>query len=749
MSLRPKQVNFDETWGTLRRTIEGVVTLSKVPRVEWNDRFTDVYTLCVAHPEPYTNQLYNETQVFLRKHVQALRTEIEKYESNSSLLKVYYDMWIKYSQGVEYLNKLYSYLNQQHVKKSKLSEADITYGGVTDMPGHMIEIGELGLEIWRQDMLEKIQDTLIELVLEAIRSDRRGDTAVSTTIVNGVVHSFVAVEDPKHRIPGDPHTHLTFYEKAFEAPFLQDTGRYYQQEASKLITTCSVSEYMEKVIQKLNEEDMRARRYLHASSYGKLSSECHRRLVSDHLSALHSECRIMVENDRRQDLTNTYGLLKPLASGLNVLADTLEAHIKKEGLEAVSSLKQETAHMDFVESIILLYKKYKDIVNTVFKSDQMFISSLDKACTAVINFRQCTKNPCRSPELLAKYCDALLKKSTKGYSETEVDEKLSQSIIIFRYIDDKDVFQKFYSRNLARRLINHLSHSMDAEEGMINRLKQACGYEFTNKLHRMFTDVSVSSDLNNKFNDYLTKEGIKLPISFSIMVLQAGAWPLQQNPSPFAIPQILESSVQKFETFYGRQFNGRKLTWLHHLSSCDVKLSYTKKPYFIIMQTFQIAVLTSFETQDEMVYRDIREATRLTDDQFSRHLQSLIECKLLECDDKEFTQDSIIKLNKGYSNKRAKFRISGAVQKETPQEVEQTHVSVEEDRKIFIQAAIVRIMKSRKVIKHNVLIQEVLQLSNGRFSPTISVIKKCIETLIERAYLERTPNSADEYSYVA
>lgn len=77
------------------------------------------------------------------------------------------------------------------------------------MPGHMIEIGELGLEIWRQDMLEKIQDTLIELVLEAIRSDRRGDTAVSTTIVNGVVHSFVAVEDPKHRVPGDPNTHLT------------------------------------------------------------------------------------------------------------------------------------------------------------------------------------------------------------------------------------------------------------------------------------------------------------------------------------------------------------------------------------------------------------------------------------------------------------------------------------------------------------------------------------------------------------
>ena len=60
-----------------------------------------------------------------------------------------------------------------------------------------------------------------------------------------------------------------------------------------------------------------------------------------------------------------------------------------------------------------------------------------------------------------------------------------------------------------------------------------------------------------------------------------------------------------------------------------------------------------------------------------------------------------------YTNKRTKFRIAGTVQKETPQEVEQTHHAVEEDRKMYLQAAIVRIMKSRKVLKHNQLIQEV------------------------------------------
>ena len=65
-----------------------------------------------------------------------------------------------------------------------------------------------------------------------------------------------------------------------------------------------------------------------------------------------------------------------------------------------------------------------------------------------------------------------------------------------------------------------------------------------------------------------------------------------------------------------------------------------------------------------------------------------------------------------YTNKRTKFRIAGTVQKETPQEVEQTHHAVEEDRKMYLQAAIVRIMKSRKVLKHNQLIQEVSKCFN-------------------------------------
>lgn len=53
-------------------------------------------------------------------------------------------------------------------------------------------------------------------------------------------------------------------------------------------------------------------------------------------------------------------------------------------------------------------------------------------------------------------------------------------------------------------------------------LQQACGYEFTSKLHRMYTDMSVSADLNNKFNNFIKNQDtvIDLGISFQIYVLQ-------------------------------------------------------------------------------------------------------------------------------------------------------------------------------------------------------------------------------------
>ena len=173
MSLKSKPVDFIETWNALRETVEGVITLSYVPRAMWNDRFSDVYSLCVAYPEPFADQLYNETKRFLENHVFQLLIKV-RAQGESGLLQAYHQAWTKYSQGINYVDRLYLYLNQQHIKKQKVSEAELIYGTSSAMTAdcqEQMEIGELGLDIWKKKNDYTVEKTAR---LSTVRKHSRG-----------------------------------------------------------------------------------------------------------------------------------------------------------------------------------------------------------------------------------------------------------------------------------------------------------------------------------------------------------------------------------------------------------------------------------------------------------------------------------------------------------------------------------------------------------------------------------------------
>ena len=66
-----------------------------------------------------------------------------------------------------------------------------------------------------------------------------------------------------------------------------------------------------------------------------------------------------------------------------------------------------------------------------------------------------------------------------------------------------------------------------------------------------------------------------------------------------------------------------------------------------------------------------------------------------------------------------------------------TRERVESDRRFEVEAAIIRVMKARKRLEHNLLVAEVTRMLQRRFAADPVMIKKRIEDLIEREFLER------------
>lgn len=756
--------DLDTTWAYLKENVEKVMYNLRdgIDMKTYMGVYTKVHNFCTSQKPTSSPQagpmhsgargahllgeeIYSLLGSYLTEHLEAVYKDAEKH-TDEALLAFYIREWKRYTDAAKYNNHLFKYLNRHWVKRE-----------VDEGKKNVYDIYTLHLVKWKDDLFSKVWEKVMAAVLKLVEKQRNGET-IDQLQVKAIVDSFVSLGLDEN----DPtKSTLDVYRRHFETPFLQNTKEYYQRESKLFVAENSVVEYMKKAEARLDEEKERVGLYLHPEIMKKLMEVCNEALITDHSLLLRDEFQVLLDNERREDLTRMYKLLSRIKDGLDPLRNRFEAHVRRKGDDSVKKVATSGDNFEpkvYVDALLDVHSKYQQLVTVAFTGESEFVRSLDNACKEFVNRNDvCKSNSSRSPELLAKYTDQLLKKGAKAADESELEDLLQQIMVVFKYIEDKDVFQKFYSRMLAKRLVNVSSVSDDAETSMISKLKEACGFEYTNKLQRMFQDVQISKDLNSSYREWYDKVlqdgGEKRAVDSSYQILGTGFWPLNAPNTPFTPPTEVNRAVESFKRFYDQKHTGRKLTWLWQLCKGEIRANYIKQgkvPYTFQVSTYQMAVLLLFNEQETLDYKDIAEYTKLSDDILDSQVMGiLVKARVVTTtpEDAKAVPGTVYKLNHGFKNKKIKINLNITVKSEQKTESDETHKTVEEDRKLLLQAVIVRIMKGRKKLRHVQLVEEVINQVKNRFPPKVSDIKKNIDALMEKDYLERLDN--DELAYIA
>lgn len=331
-----------------------------------------------------------------------------------------------------------------------------------------------------------------------------------------------------------------------------------------------------------------------------------------------------------------------------------------------------------------------------------------------------------------------------------MEQRLGEVVTLFCYLSDKDLFADIYRNQMAKRLLQQRSASSDSERAMISMLKMKCGAQFTSKLEGMMNDLAMGRDHEAAFQSHLMQketEGISLS-EFRVQVLTTGYWPSYREME-LQLPPILQQGVEVFTKYYKATTDHRKLRWAHSLGSAVVRASYERKSYELSLTTLQAVVLLLIDDAVDatMTLEGVQQCMGTDLEVVKRTLHSLscgkFKLLLKSPEGKKISEGDSFSVNVGFKCKVKKLRVPMP-------SLEETHnpERITEDRSLAIEAAIVRIMKARQVLSHNQLMTEVLQILQF-FRPPPRLVKKRINHLIDREYLERDEKEANVYRYLA
>ena len=648
------------------------------------------------------------------------------------------------------------------------------------------------LEVGFGGSFERVRDGLLKLIDDernGVQVDREElRNCVEVFVVMGVCQSQVCKAVKSVAALLKMEQDLSIYKMHFERKFIATTAQHYEAR-SVAWKQESVPEYLVKCERALEEEKGRVMHYLDRTTEGKLLrcvevellSKPQEEIVQQPSSGMYAlllEAKtekpwVQMGAEEQQESRSSHLLrMHRLFTREGVeqkefpMTEIFEQFVRDEGSKLVGARKGAIAHeiqqtkkedpknVKMIVAMLELYVRCEAMVKELFSSSLGFQKSMKEAFQVFVNDN--ASKTYTNVETLVTYCDMVLKGKvgSERLDDSGILERLDGIMRIFSFVADKDIFILCYRESLAKRLLTGKMNNKDMEVDLISKLKAAQGPPFTSKVEGMMNDFEMCADNTTEFMARLAekqeamvpwnaRDNQKLPAKAlecdaTVQVLTDGFWPTQ-TPVTVQPRGVFLTVTQQYEGFYSEKHSEKKrLNWKFVLGNAEVEGKFPKgKTYVIKCVTLQAMALA--------LVSDAGRSLRASD--FVSEMGSSMEVMKrvlhsLSCGkqrvlkktpvSKVVAEDDVFEPDPSFTSKLKRFEIAMA----SLDKVGAVKEKALEDRSFAIDAALVRTMKARKRMTHPELIAEVLhQLQN--FKPETRAVKKRIECLIERDYLER------------
>ena len=341
-------------------------------------------------------------------------------------------------------------------------------------------------------------------------------------------------------------------------------------------------------------------------------------------------------------------------------------------------------------------------------------------------------------------------KGTKKKTRLNADEiKLHCCDILgmFDFLHDKDIFLASYKRMMVDRLIDPNYSEYTNETDVLATLKLKIGGSETQTMESMLNDVAKVKAETLKWHQYLDKHKKSASLrAFQPKVFSDSAWELpQQQITLSRVPHQVEVWIEEYDKYYAVRQNSRHLTYRHDLSNVELSAKYGKRKYRISMTAPQACLLCLFNKEEKLTIPTIENLLQIKEAASIRQILMTLLAKPLRNKSNggllmkipvegvkpmPLTNKDEFKMNPKFQCKLVKFDLSkpnyGYVKPRAPP-----------PRNFRLEAALVRTMKTKKIMETKELIEDSMILVAKFFKPDVKEVKKTIEKLIKTDYFER------------